>query len=153
MMTGVDATIMRSLRSSKHTKQTQSTTSKRRTESDKQTQEATNKTEQGSTKTSRNTTNTGTVSKIKLLQLRENERQKYDTVECKRSKLRLRKLMRPVTDSTPRYATLTSRGVRRVRRGKGLPTPEPACAGQVHGAVVLRLADTTWLIAKFACPR
>ena len=148
MMTGVDATIMRSLRSSKHTKQTQSTTSKRRTESDKQTQEATNKTEQGSTKTSRNTTNTGTVSKIKLLQLRENELQKYDTVECKRSKLRLRKLMRPVTDSK----SLTSRGVRRVRRGKCLPTPEPACAGQVHGAVVLRLADTTSLIAKCACP-
>ena len=125
MMTGVDATIMRSLRSSKHTKQTQSTTSKRRTESDKQTQEATNKTEQGSTKTSRNTTNTGTVSKIKLFQLRENELQKCDTVECKRSKLRLRKLMRPVTDST----SLTSRGVRTVRRGKCLPTPEPACGG------------------------
>ena len=125
MMTGVDASIMRSLRSSKHTKQTQSTTSKRRTESDKQTQEATNKTEQGSTKTSRNTTNTGTVSKIKLLQLRENELQKCDTVECKRSKLRLRKLMRPVTDSK----SLTSRGVRRIQGGKCLPTPEPACGG------------------------
>ena len=125
MMTGVDASIMRSLRSSKHTKQTQSTTSKRRTESDKQTQEATNKTEQGSTKTSRNTTNTGTVSKIKLLQLRENELQKYDTVECKRSKLRLRKLMRPVTDSK----SLTSRGVRIIQGGKCLPTPEPACGG------------------------
>ena len=125
MMTGVDATIMRSLRSSKHTKQTQSTTSKRRTESDKQTQEATNRTEQGSTQTSRNTTNTGTVSKIKLLQLRENELQKCDTVECKRSKLRLRKLMRPVTDSK----SLTSRGVRRIQGGKCLPTPEPACGG------------------------
>ena len=125
MMTGVDATIMRSLRSSKHTKQTQSTTSKRRTESDKQTQEATNRTEQGSTQTSRNTTNTGTVSKIKLFQLRENELQKCDTVECKRSKLRLRKLMRPVTDSK----SLTSRGVRRIQGGKCLPTPEPACGG------------------------
>ena len=125
MMTGVDATIMRSLRSSKHTKQTQSTTSKRRTESDKQTQEATNRTEQGSTQTSRNTTNTGTVSKIKMLQLRENELQKCDTVECKRSKLRLRKLMRPVTDSK----SLTSRGVRRTQGGKCLPTPEPACGG------------------------
>ena len=125
MMTGVDATIMRSLRSSKHTKQTQSTTSKRRTESDNQTQEATNKTEQGSTKTSRNTTNTGTVSKIKLLRLRENELQKCDTVECKRSKLRLRKLMRPVTDSK----SLTSRGVRRIQGGKCLPTAEPACGG------------------------
>ena len=125
MMTGVDASIMRSLRSSKHTKQTQSTTSKRRTESDKQTQEATNKTEQGSTKTSRNTTNTRTVNKIKLLQLRENERQKYDTVECKRSKLRLRKLMRPITDSK----SLTSRGVRRIQGGKCLPTAEPACGG------------------------
>ena len=125
MMTGVDATIMQSLRSSKHTKQTQNTTSKRRTESDNQTQEATSKTEQGSTKTIRNTTNTGTVSKIKLFQLRENELQKCDTVECKRSKLRLRKLMRPVTDST----SLTSRGVRTVRRGKCLPTPEPACGG------------------------
>ena len=148
MMTGVDATIMRSLRSSKHTKQTQITTIKRITESDNQTQEATNKTEQGSTKTSRNTTNTGTVSKIKLLQLRENELQKYDTVECKRSKLRLRKLMRPVTDSK----SLTSRGVRIIQGGKCLPPPEPACAGQVHGAVVLRLADTTLLIAKCACP-
>ena len=125
MMTGVDATIMRSLRSSKHTKQTQSTTSKRRTESDKQTQEATNRTEQGSTQTSRNTTNTGTVSKIKLFQLRENELQKCDTVECKRSKLRLRKLMRPVTDSK----SLTSRGVRRIQGGKCLPTAEPACGG------------------------
>ena len=125
MMTGVDASIMRSLRSSKHTKQTQSTTSKRRTESDKQTQEATNKTEQGSTQTSRNTTNTGTVSKIKLFQLRENELQKCDTVECKRSKLRLRKLMRPVTDSK----SLTSRGVRRIQGGKCLPTAEPACGG------------------------
>ena len=125
MMTGVDATIMRSLRSSKHTKQTQITTSKRRTESDRQTQESTSKTEQGSTNTIRNTTNTRTVSKIKLLQLRENELQKCDTVECKRSKLRLRKLMRPVTDST----SLTSRGVRTVRRGKCLPTPEPACGG------------------------
>ena len=125
MMTGVDASIMRSLRSSKHTKQTQSTTSKRRTESDKQTQATTSKTEQGSTNTSRNTTNTGTVNKIKLLQLRENERQKYDTVECKRSKLRLRKLMRPVTDSK----SLTSRGVRRIQGGKCLPTAEPACGG------------------------
>ena len=125
MMTGVDATIMRSLRSSKHTKQTQITTSKRITVSDNQTQEATSKTEQGSTKTSRNTTNTGTVNKIKLLQLRENELQKYDTVECKRSKLRLRKLMRPVTDSK----SLTSRGVRRIQGGKCLPTAEPACGG------------------------
>ena len=125
MMTGVDATIMRSLRSSNHTKQTQITPSKRRTESDKQTQEATNRTEQGSTQTSRNTTNTGTVNKIKLLQLRENELQKCDTVECKRSKLRLRKLMRPVTDSK----SLTSRGVRRIQGGKCLPTPEPACGG------------------------
>ena len=143
MMTGVDATIMRSLRSSKHTKQTQSTTSKRRTESDKQTQEATNKTEQGSTKTSRNTTNTGTVSKIKLFQLRENELQKCDTVECKRSKLRLRKLMRPVTDSK----SLTSRGVRRIRGANVCPPPSLRAADQVHGAVVLRRSDTTWLIA------
>ena len=125
MMTRVDATIMRSLRSSNHTKQTQSTTSKRSTESDKQTQATTIKTEQGSTNTCRNTTNTGTINKIKLLQLRENELQKYDTVECKRSELRLRKLMRPVTDSK----SLTSRGVRTVRRGKCLPTPEPACGG------------------------
>ena len=125
MMTGVDATITRSLRSIKHTKQTRITTIKRRTESDNQTQETTIITEQGITNTIRNTTNTGTVSKINLLQLRENERQKYDTVECKRSKLRLRKLMRPVTDSK----SLTSRGVRTIRRGKCLPTPEPACGG------------------------